>query len=160
MADGPFAQNQKPEKVDRAIELRGRDGDTPSARIWSHRRHTPSVTNTHTQRQRPASARGSQPLTHAPTPTARAGNLFASTSPRTQRRADAKKSRRGLRPKRWGQRTRRHPAIEPRTHGSSPAQPKRSSPVRCKPYRPHGHQNRLGAKTCVAMTSATFAWQK
>jgi hypothetical protein len=44
---------------------------------------SPTVSHLHTQRQRPASIGKSQPLTPAPTPTARAGNLFASTGPRT-----------------------------------------------------------------------------
>ncbi len=39
------------------------------------------------------------------------------------RRADAKQSRRGSAAETVGQRTRRHPAIERQTHGSSPGQP-------------------------------------
>ncbi len=110
-----------PEKVDRAIELRGRGGD-PSSAAFGH-------TIVNHRRSRPHSGSGPRPLgavshSHAPTPTARgAATCRFNRSAHTHRRADAKKSRRGLRPTTVGQRTRRHPAIERQTHGSSRGQP-------------------------------------
>ncbi len=130
MDRSPKCENRQ--KVDRAIELRGRGDDPPSARIWSLP-SSPTVGRTHAAAA--TRVRWGQSATHACAPIhcARGGNLSlqpvrAHTPPRRR-----EKSRRGLRPKRWGQRTRRHPAIERQTHGSSHGQPRRtpSSRIRC-----------------------------
>jgi hypothetical protein len=132
------------------LSCAGRGGDPPSARIWFHT----VVTHTHSGSDpRPLGAVSHSRMRPHPLRTRR--QPVASTGPRTHTAAPTRKSPAGVcGPKRWGQRTRRHPAIERQTHGSS-----RGSQILEVLFDASSHETTiwLGASSCLVVASATFA---